>query len=213
MTHLFEGIENLHQYKIPHVSRIITSEQSSEHFCDDILAQMLNEGAHEPGHAPSIVKADFSHAFLFSSIITGRSNVEYMLETNGGYTGLEDQDTGLPIFMLKAKNRLLGYYIDEERPKISFYIDVDNAGIVTFSQERPVTCIKYSDLLTRASFNSDNSLILLRSSLKFREVNFISHQIDITKHFNFKNDYPVIIADQDYKNNYYEFNTDKTIIL
>ena len=209
MTHYFEEIQNLRQDKIPHVSRIITSEQSSESYCDDILAQMLNYGTQEP----SIVKADFSHAFLFSSIITGRSNVEYMLETNGGYTGLEDQDTGLPIFILKAKNRLLGYYIDEERPKISFYIDVNSVGIVTFSQERPVVCLRYNKIVTRASFNSNNPLILLRSSLKFRDVNFVSHQIDITKHFNFKNNYPVIIADQDFQDNYYELNNDKTIIL
>ncbi len=209
MTDHFESIEHVRQNTIPHVSRIITSEQSSETYCDDILAQMLNYGAHEP----CIAKADFSHAFLFSSIITGRSNVEYMLETNGGYTGLEDQDTRLPIFMLKAKSRLLGYYIDEERPKISFYIDVDKAGVVTFSQERPVVCLKFNSFVTTASFSSDNPLILLRSSLKFRDVNFISHQIDITKHFNFKNDYPVIIADQDFQTNYYELNNDKTIIL
>ncbi len=209
MTDHFEIVENLRHDNIPHVSRIITSEQSSESYCDDILAQMLNYGTQEP----CVVKADFSQAFLFSSIITSQSNVEYMLETNGGYTGLEDQDTRLPLFMLKAKNRLIGYYIDAERPKISFYIDVDSAGIVTFSQERPVTCHRFNNSTRRASFSSDTPLILLRSSLKFRNVNFISHQIDITKHFNFKNNYPVIITDHDFQDNYYELNNDKTIII
>lgn len=209
MAHYFDNIEHITGAKIPNVSRIIMSEPSSESYCDDILAQMLDDGLQET----CIARADFSHAFLFSSIMTGRSNVEYILDTSGGYTGLEDQETRLPIFMFKAKNRLLGYYIDDVSPKISFSIDVDPAGIVTFLQERPVVCFSVNNLVTRASFNSDNPLIVLRSSLKFRDVNFISHQIDITKHFNFKNNYPVIIADQDFQNNYYELHNDKTIIL
>ena len=209
MTNLLNIGEGSEQGGIPRVSRIITSEQASETYCDNILAQMLGFGT----QPPCVVKADFSHAFLFSALIKGRSNVEYMLDTDGGYTGLQDHETRLPIFMLKAQNRLLGYYIDEENPKISFAIEVDNSGIVTFSQERPVKCVRFNQDLTKASFYSDRPLILLRSSLKFRDVNFISHQIDITRHFNFKNSYPVIIADQDFNNNYYELNNSKTIII
>lgn len=197
------------QRGVPRVSRIITSERASEAYCDDILALMLENGE----QPPCVVKADFSHAFLFSSIIKGAANIDYSLDTGGGYSGLQDQDTRLPIFMLKAKNRLLGYYIDSEHPKISFTIDVDSNGIVTFSQERAVNCLPFHRDLNRACFYSEHPLILLRSSLKFRDVNFISHQIDITKHFNFKNSYPVIIADQDLAHNYYELNNSRTIIL
>ncbi len=209
MTHLLNVGEESGQARVPHVSRILTSEQAADICCDDILAHMLGAGA----PSPCVARADFSHAFLFSALIKGRSNVEYMLDTDGGYTGLQDQETRLPVFMLKTHNRLLGYYIDEENPKISFAIEVDNSGIVIFTQERPVQCNRFNQDLTKASFYPDRPLILLQSSLKFRDVTFVSHRIDITRHFNFKNSYPVIIADQDFSGNYYELDHSKTLIL